>query len=93
MASETRQKATDLIASNPPAAFSYAQLMRLLCLEWQDKYGGRDAFLQRGVHVIPYLSLSFPPSDIVDLETTMLSHQDTTPDALLPTFTITATFM
>ena len=85
----------------PPEAFTFEQLMRCLCLRWQDSYGGRDAFLSRGVKVVPLLSLSFPPTDIASFSMRLperlpgpqIRRDAAGEDAELPFFTVTATFL
>lgn len=50
-----------------PKNFSFVQAVRLLALCGQQQYGSYDAFLRRGLKVVPELSLAHPPTDIVDI--------------------------
>jgi type VI secretion system protein ImpH len=75
-----------------PREFSFSQAVRLL----QQAYGpsgaqGGDAFLREQLRIRPYLSLGFPPNDLVDIEE--LPQKSGRPPGASRRFKMTATFM
>ena len=75
-----------------PKEFSFTQAIRVLKQAFGPKGSqGNDIFLKQQLRVRPYLSLGFPPNDLVDIEEIPGESQGE-PDALRR-FRMTATFL
>ncbi len=70
MGSETRGQAADLERRLllEPQRFTMTQALRLLSFLNADTAEGVDAFLRRNLRVVPWLSLAFPPAEVVSIE-------------------------
>lgn len=70
MATEARQQASDLerLLFNSPQRFTMTQTLWLIGAMNADSAEGVDRFLRRNVRVVPWLSLAFPPSEVVSVE-------------------------
>lgn len=83
-----------------PKNFSFVQALRLLILCGREEYAGQEAFLRRGVKIVPELSLAHPSTDIVSIQdcTPPPVRDDNAPEgspqsAPLSRYTMTATFL
>ena len=75
-----------------PKEFSFTQAIRVLKQAFGPKGSqGKDIFLKQQLRVRPYLSLGFPPNDLVGIEEIPGESEDE-PDALRR-FRMTATFL
>lgn len=70
MDSEARKQAVDLERrlTAEPQRFSMMQALWLLGVLNADTAEGVDRFLRRNVRIVPWLSLAFPPAEVVSVE-------------------------
>lgn len=70
MDSKARKQAIDLERrlTDEPHRFSMMQALWLLGVLNADTADGIDRFLRRNVRIVPWLSLAFPPSEVVSVE-------------------------
>ncbi len=72
MGTETRDKTVDIerLLLTEPLCFTMTQALWLLGFLNADTAEGVDLFTRRNLHVVPWLSLAFPPGEVVSVERT-----------------------
>lgn len=70
MASKAREQVADIENRllQAPQRFGMVQALRLLSVLNADSAEEADRFLRRNIRVVPWLSLAFPPSEVVSVE-------------------------